>query len=333
MFERISSASKSSSGYPLQPSSRSQWRRRNGTSTSLAPAPSRIGPNGPAAEDGGNVLNPAEWKRRYRWRKYRPRSPHQRRLRRKREKQFGPQQSPRNQPRRRSLITVQQGKTWWRFRQPRSAPIFQRLGRRQSPPRRRRSPNRFPDLRECPTRGALFGGLRHVPRDGRDPPRGACFNCRQGGHTRFNCREPPSLFSYNCGRRGTTLRACPRYGEAHLEYVREQGRATRHDVWSRSSGRSSEPRSNRRYPPTHHLHHLPTIGAWGRKKATRVRAPPRQPSKPALRFHHRRRKRGEGRPRQAPWRDPSAPRLVLTKYFTSIQYLLGALQETLLQAS
>ena len=122
--------------------------------------------------------------------------------------------------------------------------VFQRLVRRSSPQSPRRSPDRFPDLRGCPAREALFGGLRPVPGDGRDPPRGSCFNCRVVGHTRFQCREPPSLFCYNCGRRGTTLRACPRCGEAHLEYLREQGRTARRDIRSRSAGRPAEPRDD-----------------------------------------------------------------------------------------
>ena len=54
-------------------------------------------------------------------------------------------------------------------------------------------------------------------------------NCRRGGHNRFNCREPPTLFCFNCGRRGTNLRECLRCGEAHLEYLRAQGdRRNRH---------------------------------------------------------------------------------------------------------
>ena len=69
--------------------------------------------------------------------------------------------------------------------------VFRRQGRRPSPQRQMRLPDRFPDLRRCPSQEALFGSLRPVSRDGRDPPHSACFNCRQGGHTGLNCREPP----------------------------------------------------------------------------------------------------------------------------------------------
>ena len=186
-----------------------------------------------------------------------------------------------------------------------------------------------PDLRGCPSRGALFGGLRPVPRDGRDPPRDACFNCRQGGHTRFNSREPPSLFCYNCGRRETTLRACPRCGEAHLEYLREQGRATRHDVRGRRSGQSPEPRGDRRYPPipppARHQHLESRGGHAGPSTAPpAIQASAEMP--PPAQDERRRETPGST---QA---TPSAPRLGLTDYFASIQHLPGDLQETLLRA-
>ena len=61
--------------------------------------------------------------------------------------------------------------------------VFSRLGRSQ-PTAPARSPDRFPDLQQCPTRGMLFGGLRPVPRDHLDPLPGACFNYRRRGHSR-----------------------------------------------------------------------------------------------------------------------------------------------------
>ena len=240
----------------------------------------------------------------------------------------------------------------------RPPPIFQRLGRRQSPSRRRRTPDRFPDLSGCPSHGALFGGLRPVPRDGRDPPGGACFNCRQGLEARFNCREPPSLFCYNCGRRGTKLRACPRCGEVHLEYLREQGRAMRYDIRSRSSGRSSKPRSDRRDPPTP----PPTPPARHRRldvrepasrpdtapspSHTRVETPPPTPPTRHRRLIEREHPAGlctAPPPVQAnvelppPSQEsiqagPSPPRMGLTDYFETIRHLQGDLQETLLRA-
>ena len=105
---------------------------------------------------------------------------------------------------------------------PPDASVFRRLGHQThrdfSP-----SSDRFPRFRGSITHEILFGGLRPIPTDARDPPHGSCFNCRKGGHTRFNCREPPTLLCFNCGRRGTNLRECPRCGEAHLEYLRAQG--------------------------------------------------------------------------------------------------------------
>ena len=50
------------------------------------------------------------------------------------------------------------------------ASVFQRLGRQPSPRRRRESPDRFPNLRVCPSRGVLSGGLQSVSLDGRNPP-------------------------------------------------------------------------------------------------------------------------------------------------------------------
>ena len=102
------------------------------------------------------------------------------------------------------------------------------------------SPDRFPDLRDCPERGMLFGGLRPIRRDRLDPMPGACFNCRRRGHSRAACRDPQSVFCYNCGRRGTTLLACPRCGEAHRKYLREQ--ETRNgEVSTSGSGRADAP--------------------------------------------------------------------------------------------
>ena len=102
--------------------------------------------------------------------------------------------------------------------------VFSRLGRSKTTAPAR-SPDRFPDLRQSPTRGMLFGGLRPVPRDQLDPLPGACFNCRRGGHSRAACRETTTIFCYNCGRKGTRLRDFPRCGEVHEKYIREQGSA------------------------------------------------------------------------------------------------------------
>ena len=181
--------------------------------------------------------------------------------------------------------------------------VFRHLGRRRSSPWPRRLPDRFADLRGCPTHGAAFGGIRLVPLDGRDPPRGTCFNCRQGGHTRFNCREPPSLLCYNCGRRGTPLRGRPRCGEVHLEYLREQERAARHDVRSRSSGRPSEPRSDRRYPltppPTPPARHQQR----DKRESPMCQALPLQLVEARSSSHHRHRKCRAEVPRRVPRQD------------------------------
>ena len=45
----------------------------------------------------------------------------------------------------------------------RRSSVFSRLGRTQRLPARR-SPDRFPNIRNCPERGMLFGGLRFIPR-------------------------------------------------------------------------------------------------------------------------------------------------------------------------
>ncbi|CAB0042119.1 unnamed protein product [Trichogramma brassicae] len=56
-------------------------------------------------------------------------------------------------------------------------------------------------------RGENFGGLepvRFVP--GLDPPRGACFECHEPGHTRRQCRNPfNGDLCTNCGRRGVKV--------------------------------------------------------------------------------------------------------------------------------
>ena len=120
-------------------------------------------------------------------------------------------------------------------------PVVSRLGHSQGATVSR-SPDRFPDLRNCPKRGMLYGGLRPIPRDRLDPLPGACFNCCRRGHSRVACRDPPSVFCYNCGRRGTTLLACLRCGEAHQKYLREQ--VTRNGEAS-TSGVQQPPRSGR----------------------------------------------------------------------------------------
>ena len=199
---------------------------------------------------------------------------------------------------------------------------FQRLGRRPSPHRQWWSPDRFTDRRECPSRGVLFGGIRPVPLDGRDPPRDACFNCRRGGHARFNCREPPSLFCYNCGRRGTTLRACPRCGEAHLDYLREQGRAANHQGRSRSAAQPAASGTPRRGPPTSLLTPPPSPPISRRDVPVVLRATPAEasgsitPPTPA----------GGGVPA------PTTTKSSLLEYFSQIQHLPVDLQETLLRA-
>ena len=78
--------------------------------------------------------------------------------------------------------------------------VFSRLRWTQTPATQQ-SPDRFPDLRLCPTRGMLFGDLPSTTRPPGPLPR-ACFNCRRRGHSWFECRKPLSVYCYNCGRRG-----------------------------------------------------------------------------------------------------------------------------------
>ena len=86
--------------------------------------------------------------------------------------------------------------------------VFSRLG--EEAPRRQQTSDGYPDLRNFPSRGALFGHLRPVPVDRAvDPDGDRCFNCWARGHTRFICREPRRLFCFNCGRRNVTMRNCP----------------------------------------------------------------------------------------------------------------------------
>ena len=165
------------------------------------------------------------------------------------------------------------------------ASVFRRLGHRThrdfSP-----SPVRFPSFRGSITRGILFGGLRSIPTDARDPPHGSCFNCRKGGHTRFDCREPPTLFCFNCGRWGTNLRECPRCGEAHLEYRR--GPAERQAVPRRKREVAQTPMPSRDRP----LHCDTKPGEAGSKTA-------RIPEKGAGQLGSQ---RGHGKRRQTPSR-------------------------------
>ena len=129
----------------------------------------------------------------------------------------------------------------------RTVAVFHRLGR-SKPTAPARSPNRYPDLRERPTRGMLFGGLRPVPRYQLDPLPGACFNCRRRGHSRAACHEPRTIFCYNCGRQDTTLRDFPRCGEVHQEYLRRQDSLRRVETSSRESPRA--PRRREASPPS-----------------------------------------------------------------------------------
>ena len=85
-----------------------------------------------------------------------------------------------------------------------------------------------------------------MPRDHLDPLPGACFNCRRRGHSRAAYHEPRTNFCYNYGRQETTLRDCPRCGEVHQEYVREQER--RVETPSRESLRP--PRRRQPSPPS-----------------------------------------------------------------------------------
>ncbi|CAB0039528.1 unnamed protein product [Trichogramma brassicae] len=72
-------------------------------------------------------------------------------------------------------------------------------------------------------RGENFGGLEpvgFVP--GLDPPRGACFECHEPGHTRRQCRKPYNGdLCTNCGRRGVKVRHCPRCSRGMEEEPKE----------------------------------------------------------------------------------------------------------------
>ena len=206
------------------------------------------------------------------------------------------------------------------------------MGRTQSPTTRR-SPDRFPDLRKCPERGMLFGGLRPIPRDRLDPLPGACFNCRRKGHSRAACGAPPSVFCYNCGRKGTTLLACPRCGEAHREYLRIQGTA-RNGEPSSSGTQRSPTRRRRDAPPS-----PPAIGTtrasrWDQpgapttsqsRPATDTPSQPTSPAPPPARTV-------AAHPGAAPIETAPAARPTLVEYFASISHLAGDLQEALYRA-
>ena len=210
--------------------------------------------------------------------------------------------------------------------------VFSRLGRTRSPTNRR-SPDRFPDLRNCPERGMLFGGLRPIPRDKLDPAPGACFNCRRKGHSRAACGEPQNVYCYNCGRKGTTLLACPRCGEAHREHLRRQGSAR--IGGSSSSGSQRSPPRRRRDAP----HPPSALGASrtsrrdqpgastdsrpGPSTATPPRPTPPAPS-PARAV--------AANPGESTIETAPAARPTLVEYFASISHLAGDLQEVLLRA-
>ena len=220
------------------------------------------------------------------------------------------------------------------------------------------SPDRFPSFRGSITRGILFGGLRSIPTDTRDPPHGSCFNCRKGGHTRFDYREPPPLLFQLREVGYQPPYQCPRCGEAHLEYLRAQeDRWNRHPPGRESRGpaeRPAVPRRQREVAPTPRL--------------SRDRPPRRDtPERPEQRrLESQRREQASSGPREATGsagRPPAAasrdiggttrtadatgngvttpqpsgttlatPRPTLLEYFASLQHLPGDLQETLLRA-
>ena len=183
------------------------------------------------------------------------------------------------------------------------------------------------------SRGMLFGGLRPVPRDQLDPLLGACFNCRQRGDSKGACHEPRTIFCYNCGRQETTLRDCPRCGEVHKEYVREQGSLRRVETPSRESPRP--PRRRDASLPSASQHRTsrgdqpsisgPETSTSSRTGATAIPAPPS--SRPDNTGHIE-------LPGSIPTTraTPTTPSLTLVVYFSTISHLPGDLQEALLRA-
>lgn len=82
----------------------------------------------------------------------------------------------------------------------------------------------FTDRRPVRTRGVMFGGILPLPRDPiLDPPPGACFRCREHGHTHHDCPKPPGdQYCFNCGRSFATLWTCVRCSSAHLKWLAEK---------------------------------------------------------------------------------------------------------------
>ncbi|CAB0041009.1 unnamed protein product [Trichogramma brassicae] len=90
-------------------------------------------------------------------------------------------------------------------------------------------------------RGENFGGLEpvgFVP--GLDPPRGACFECHEPGHTRRQCRKPYNGdLCTNCGRRGVKVRHCPRCSRGWKKSQRNfhsKRAAARKQLWKALGG-------------------------------------------------------------------------------------------------
>ena len=203
--------------------------------------------------------------------------------------------------------------------------VFSRLGHSQGAAVSR-SPDRFPDLRNCPERGMLFGGLWPIPRDRLDPLPGACFNCRRKGHSRRACSAAPSVYCYNCGRRGTTLLACPRCGEAHRKYLREQG--TRVEGAS-TAGVQQPARSGPANAPSPPQVVRPArISRWDRSEPSGSQDAPTpipRPTPPPSPASSQRDVAPLGN-------HPVRPRPSLTVYFATISYMPNDLQEALLRA-
>ena len=131
---------------------------------------------------------------------------------------------------------------------------------------------------------------------------------------------------YNCGRRGTTLLACQRCGEAHRKYLRQQG--TR-DEGASTSGVQRPPRSGPADAPSPPRVVRPARGSrWDRSESSGSQdAPtpvPRPPPPPSLASNQR---------DVAPLGNrPVRPRPSLTVYFATISHLPNDLQEALLRA-
>ena len=210
--------------------------------------------------------------------------------------------------------------------------VFSRLGRSKTTAPTR-SPDRFPDLRQYSRRGMLFGCLRPVPRDQLDPLPGACFNCKWRGHSGVACRESPTIFCYNFGRKEATLCDYPRCGEIHENYLWEQGSARR--VKTPSMGNPRPPRRREVSPSpatqcrARRWDQPSTTGSKtstsSRMGSTAIPAPPT--SQPAATGH-------DEPPANPPTTraTPTTSRPTLVEYFSSISHLPGDLQVALLRA-